>query len=80
MATPVPKDQGERSAEQVKPLSAEEKERIRQEIWKMRRAITKGGRFRTIAGVMAKHGLLYFSADGPEHVSLDSGQKNHAGG
>ncbi len=63
MATPVPKDQGERSAEQVKPLSAEEKERIRQEIWKMRRAITKGGRFRTIAGVMAKHGLLYLLTD-----------------
>src|SRR5690606_41663258 len=29
----------------------------------MRRAITKGGRFRTIAGVTAKHGLLYLLTD-----------------
>ena len=50
MATPVPKDQEEKSVGRVEPFSAEEKERIRQEIWKMRRGITKGGRFRSIAG------------------------------
>jgi ubiquinone biosynthesis protein len=63
VATPVPKDQEEKSVGRVEPFSAEEKERIRQEIWKMRRGITKGGRFRSIAGVMAKHGLLYLLTD-----------------
>ena len=47
----------------VEEFSAEELEKARQEIQKMRLNIRKNHRFRTIAGIFAKHGLLHLLED-----------------
>ncbi|MDN4595423.1 ABC1 kinase family protein [Polycladomyces subterraneus] len=63
MVSPVLEDSEEKTVVKGETFTAEEKEKIWQEIRGMRNSITKGGRFRSIAKVLAKHGLLYLLSD-----------------
>lgn len=62
-ATPVEKLSEKRLYVTGEVFTAEYKERVRQEIQKMRRNITKGRRYCTIVRTFAKHGLLHLLLD-----------------